>query len=205
MSSHKTTLSAEVRLNRMLKLIIYVLLLVIVLLAIMALKNATKNTTVLVPYSVIASKANIEVTGVLDEDVEYLKRLVMADLQLIANFSPEYIERNIAILQFRLMPDAWAKFSDEISNDVEFFKKSQISQVFFPIRTEFVIGEKIFRVTGNLVRFSGDQVLSNIEYVYDIKYDLVAPNEYRISSLKGSTRQKASEVPKLKESDSKEK
>ncbi len=202
MSDHKTTLAVEIRLNNTLKKLIAVLIVLLVMMSIVALKNAGTSTAVLVPYSALAAKSNIVVKGDIDEDVEYLKRLLLSDLQLFANFTPETIDRNIGVLQFRLMPDAWAKFSDEISSDVEFMKKSRISQVFYPIRTEYVPGRRIFRVIGDVVRFSGDQVLSRVSYVYDVKYVMSSPFDYRISALKGSTFDKASKVPDVTKSGS---
>ena len=159
-----------------------------IILAISLVKTSSNTKIVVVPYSALHSKQPIKINGQPALDSTYISLLADADIALFLNWTPKTVEQRLDTIKFRLSPVAYAQNFETLKKNVKFYKENSISQVFFPVKKQFIPPNTV-RVSGALNRFAGGKVLEPIDVTYSLSYEQTAEGIYVISSIKTEKKQ----------------
>ena len=141
----------------------------------------------LIPYDYAINKGISSVPEIGVASPEYASRIAIADISLYSNWTPNTVGKQFRRFLNRCAPELYSNQQPKLINLAEEYSNGNRSRAFFPRRTSVNEGP-VVKVTGELRRYEGDQLLSSRLVTYSVEYRLLhgVPYIHRIQQQEQS-------------------
>lgn len=123
----------------------------------------------LIPYDYAINEDVNTVNQSGGVDANYLSRLAIADVQLYNNWTPQTVKRQYKRFLNRTAPSLYATEQISLIDEAEKKGGGIRTRSFFPRDTKVIEG-RVVEVYGRLKRFQGQELLSNEQVRFRVKY-----------------------------------
>lgn len=142
--------------------------------AIGLLYQANKAHVVLMPYAEALQhggnvKLDIAASNYGTANPEYVSAIAISDISVLLNWTPESVVVQHQRFLNRLTPSLYAEQNIQLLQQAEEFRVDGVTQSFFPLETKVAENGKV-RISGTLVRWTGEKETLRIKAAYTITY-----------------------------------
>lgn len=148
------------------------LVVIIVALLYGLIKAVNSMPVVLVPQSYSAESGRVRVSSDIAANEQYLIYVAEADLKFFTDWTPSSVESQYGRFLNRMAPNIFGAKSVELVEEGQKLKASGYSQTFTATSRAMTRGGVIV-VTGNLVRWIGNEVILSEQVTYRMGYRFV--------------------------------